>query len=74
MTLAPWSPVHCWKRGQSDRLRVGSPAGTPATLRVARGLPLAADLDPFGVPEEMQDAFDMQEDVVRDVSRHRAAL
>ena len=39
---------------------------------MARGLPPAADLDPFGVPDEMQDAFDMQEDIVRDVSRHSA--
>ncbi len=48
------------------------PAGTPDTLRVARGLPAAADLDPFGVPDEMQDAFDMQQDIVKDVSRHSA--
>ena len=48
------------------------PAGTPDTLGVARGLPPAADLDPFGVPDEMQDAFDMQQDIVKDVSQHCA--
>ena len=41
---------------------------------MARGLPPAADLDPYGVPDEMQDALDMQEDIVRDVSRHSALL